>query len=606
MNESKTANQEWRKISKRKPKPDLSNYKEFIEKALARFSKISLTDELFDETGSHGPLVVLEKGHVPDLVRYNRNYDRYLSFIINSKSDYNSFQRNKPNYSSRQENSKPCKEIGIKGNLESQKYKSGRVNEEEEDDPEWADIEINDIIHGHEFKSLPNENEFDEEEENKKIEQLEENHNVGLMDGRIDLSVLQKMNQNLFQNEDKSEPNVLDELLDDDENSNEDSENSSKFHEKEEEMQEQENSHSNVNNINNVRLNLNPVNQFSNINNVNPMGFNNIRQHNFMQFQNNMMNQHFQNNMNKGQFNMHMNQNMNFPFMGMSPHLNPMFNQNPRMNLNMNPKIGFNPNSIHMNMGNNLMMGNMPKFQGMMNNNMFNMPFSPSNNMNPYNQMNIMPNNNPNLIPKNMHMGIPNQKSADSRALECIYKNLIDKGWMVQVKNKQVQKLNSYELFDVLDKFLVENENNLERILIQDFHSDALFHPKVLWHNLLEILPIGSQNPTTDEISSRKNAKAKSNRNIKIAEDAEDKGICINIVPMLNEKIHSKGIENREEVKGKSDQVKSGVDKKGSSKSQQGEGIRRQKEKGETKQENESKETKKIKKKKLKKTIVGA
>lgn len=536
MNDTKTTNQEWRKISKRKPKQDLSNYNEFLEIALARFSKVSLTDELFDDTGNHGPLVLLDKGHVPDLIRYKRNFDRNLSFYNNPKPEYNTFQRSKPNYTQNQNQRHEQthrKEIGIKGNLQTLKHKSNQAYDEEEEEPEWADIEINEIIHGHQFKSLPNNNQEaqSEEEEIQDIsrDKSEESNNHGIMDGRIDLSVLQKMNQNLFQNEDPTEPNVLDELLGD-ENSNDESENSSKVEDnqdQEEKLQEG----FNIGNINNVKLNLNPVNQYGNINNVNPLGFNNnIRQQNFMPFQNNMMNNPpFPQNLNKGQFNMQMNQNINPPFMHMPPHMNPMFNQNPRVNFNMNPNMGFNPNSIPMNnmnnIGNNHMIGNMQKFPGMANSNMFNMPFSPSNGMNNmnnrFNQMNMIPNNP--MMKNNMFIGPPNQKSADSRALECIYKNLIDKGWIVQVKNKQMQKLNSYELFEMLDKFLVENENNLERILIQDFHSDSLFHPKVLWHILFNILPLGNKK-TSSEKSSRKSVKGKSTKSIKINEDSEDKG----------------------------------------------------------------------------------
>jgi hypothetical protein len=72
---------------------DLKAFDEFVQKALDKYSFIEPWDELYESADTYSKLIISNKSAIPDLVIFNKRFNKNYCFFENKKSAFNPFPR---------------------------------------------------------------------------------------------------------------------------------------------------------------------------------------------------------------------------------------------------------------------------------------------------------------------------------------------------------------------------------------------------------------------------------------------------------------------------------------------------------------------------------
>jgi hypothetical protein len=72
---------------------DLKGFDDFVQKALDRYSFIEPWDELYEATDTYSKLIISNKSAIPDLVIFNKKFNKNYCFFETKKNPFNPFPR---------------------------------------------------------------------------------------------------------------------------------------------------------------------------------------------------------------------------------------------------------------------------------------------------------------------------------------------------------------------------------------------------------------------------------------------------------------------------------------------------------------------------------
>lgn len=453
---------------------NLEKLDHFIQFSLGRFKYFTARHCLYKSAGQYSYDIVNNKSILPDLVIYNTPFDKNVCFYGNQMSYPNPFPRKRFQVQNKKEGNPTKKKSSTNRKIalmqETQEPNMYFENDfDEEEDPEWMAVDVNDVAKGIKFEMIPTKTVKSRPSEKSR---------------KVDLNELDQEFQNIDLNKRKHindketyKTDILDELFQENldsygirttNNPSSRKKSSSGYlnmNSKSTNDMNQMHDKKNLKNINQVPLNLNPIN-------MNPY------------------------------MNMNFNPNLGNPMLRMPPNMNNnMMNHN--LQLMMNNKMNNYPmglnNFTRLPLNQQMMMLNnmsMKPFNHIMNNQMDQDPKQPR-----FPGMNMpraqMPGNIPSPI--DYHFKIPNPNLQDPKSI--IHRNLNEKGWFIQIEGKNMLNLNTFELFKFLSDFFRRGSEH-NNITIQDFKTDMFFNPKALYENLVDTFSTGSKpfksNPTID------------------------------------------------------------------------------------------------------------
>lgn len=529
---------EWRKTKKETGLIDLDKLDMFIELALSKYEYNSPEQYMYKAAGKHSYFIINNNSLTPDLVFFNETFNKNLCFHDFKGSSFNPFPRKKFKFESRKAEQEAAAKEG---------NSFGSINED--DDPQWADVNVEELAE-HQFQKLPDdpnkseimdildfrtkEDELQEDDfiesinrqrkemellndkENKEDEQAEEkntdieNKENKDVDASYDdpaQSITNTFNINIFYNNykdlEQNEPtnndfdiNFLQQMSQKVYGMRYSNENSID-HSKDESMKEKTGLKSLLDEadrdesmdnsmLKNIEMNIlesvddkskpeikpekeeavnlnHSINSSSNTSAINSTNPNKQNQKGF-----------------PNQFNMQM------PYGMMGMPMNPYFRPGPGVN-----PFGISNNSTNSKEGQNKKnegqdQDNSKPFQQQQ---MF--PMFPhlmyqmmQNNMmkNMYNNQNKNTTSN-----NNSSKAVPFEMSIED-PITIIYKNLLEKGWFLQVDNKKMINMNSIELLDFLEAYFKAGKK-ADKLSVTDYQSDMYFSPNTLLENLKEVIP---------------------------------------------------------------------------------------------------------------------
>lgn len=124
---------------------------DFIQSSLDRYKFVDVPANMLEATSNYSRIIVSNKSTVPDLVIYNKLFNKSECFFQCNTDEYISYPRYKFMLKARP----PVTDNKTEGSFE--KEKTSDINRgDEEDDPEWMDIDVNTLGDTKvQFQSLP-------------------------------------------------------------------------------------------------------------------------------------------------------------------------------------------------------------------------------------------------------------------------------------------------------------------------------------------------------------------------------------------------------------------------------------------------------------------
>ena len=495
---------------------------EYIQQILNQYKYYDEKKEFKENTGKDVDLVISHKPTIPDLVIYNKPFDKNKCFIEAKSGEMNTFPRkqffirfnedNKEQFKKYSNSNKRKKENEKKVDNKSEKDKKNNTNKKE------IEIKSGQIRIQEMSKSIVDYS--DDGEEEKEEEKIGDKNNFKEQDN---------------EKEEKEVEKDDDDDDDDDDNNDDDNEEKEKDEDEEEESDDEEKEETKETKINNNSSNANKMSEqiadkISNIsineNEFFPKNYNKL---------NNNNNNNTNNICNSSQINDE-NFNFNVPIQNIPPDNMSDFSDNSLINnlykltensqfqnesfiskasnpiniLNSNNLNNTNSNNMNNNLclqnnfsNNNLNLNNqnmnlnnilLPNIlQQQINNNQFNQINATNNlfnlmsNQNPLNNINLLNNNQLNI---NSISPVLQNNMNPNNLFSLIYENIDNKGWIVYNKDgNTVNTYTSFELFGFFTEIIMANTVKLDDFVIGNNKTNEKYKGGLLYTQLMHILP---------------------------------------------------------------------------------------------------------------------
>lgn len=155
----------------RKPKDssliDYEKLDTFIDLVMSKYKQENVKKELYDITGDQAYFIINNNSLIPDLVIFNKTFNKNLCYYDFKGNAYNPYPRKKLKI----ENFKSMKDYkdnqrdDFKDKDKKDIYSNYGSQDSKENDPDWADTDVNDLNNNFEFCRLPPTNKIEEEKD---------------------------------------------------------------------------------------------------------------------------------------------------------------------------------------------------------------------------------------------------------------------------------------------------------------------------------------------------------------------------------------------------------------------------------------------------------